>query len=154
MGGKCKTFPYFYLSFYRRPKYPGELTKKPVVVIHFYEVPENPADKFWMDPKFFKTKIHVNKAAYRVPYTSCMPLFLRPEGKTMFQKLFAWLKKQGFKQIIRQMDELEEPFALKIKEAQKVMGSISPEEFSKLIVDDVQRMLCKKVGIDPAELEL
>lgn len=65
-----------------------------------------------------------------------------------------WIKKLLMKQSIMKLDELELPIALKIKEAQSKLGQIPAEEFSKQLVDEFQRFLCRKAGIDPSELGL
>lgn len=72
----------------------------------------------------------------------------------MFTKLMMWLKQMGYKKLIASLDELEKPLALKLKEAQKKFGDIPPNEFAKQVVDDFQRLLCEKTGVDPKELGL
>lgn len=68
--------------------------------------------------------------------------------------LINWIKKFGARQGIREMDKLEPVFAAKIREAQKKLGEISPEEFSKLLVDEVQLKLCNYFGVDPKDVGL
>lgn len=68
--------------------------------------------------------------------------------------ILKWLRAYGYKKLIQQMDELEQPFAEKIKEAQSKLGEIPPEEFAKQVVDDIQRLLCRKLNIDPKEIGL
>lgn len=65
-----------------------------------------------------------------------------------------WLKRFGAKELIKQLDFLEPYFAKKIREAQSRLSSISPDEFSKMLVDDIQLQLCKKFNIDPKDLGL
>lgn len=65
-----------------------------------------------------------------------------------------WLKQFGIKQLIREMDQLEPYFAAKIREAQKGLNTISPDEFSKVLVDDVQLKLCRKFDINPEDIGL
>lgn len=72
----------------------------------------------------------------------------------MLTKLFSWLKKMGYKQLIKELDQLEQPLAIKMKDAQAKFGSIPADEFAKQVVDDFQRLLCTKVGVDPKELGL
>jgi F0F1-type ATP synthase membrane subunit b/b' len=68
--------------------------------------------------------------------------------------LFGWIKRFGAKKIILAMDELEPVIAEKLTEAQKKFGSIPPKEFAKTLVDDIQRKLCAKLGVDPKEVGL
>lgn len=72
----------------------------------------------------------------------------------MFATLINWLKRYGIKQAILECDKLEPIFAKKILEAQKALGSLPPESFAKVLVDDVQVQLCKWAKIDPKELGL
>lgn len=44
----------YVLPVYRRPRLPGDTTKKPVFMIHFYFVPTNLRDKKW--PKRIQPK--------------------------------------------------------------------------------------------------
>lgn len=70
----------------------------------------------------------------------------------MFSTVIGWLKKFGARQGIREMDKLEPIFAAKIREAQKRLGEISPDEFAKLLVDEVQFKMCGYFGVEPAEI--
>ncbi len=66
--------------------------------------------------------------------------------------MFNWLKTYGAKKVIKEMDQLEPFLALKIREAQSKFGAIPPEEFSKVLVDEIQVKLCHIVGVDPLEV--
>lgn len=72
----------------------------------------------------------------------------------MFGKLLSWLKQMGYKRLILEMDQLEKPLALKLQEAQRKFGSIPPDDFAKVFIDDLQRFLCEKTGVDPKEIGL
>lgn len=72
----------------------------------------------------------------------------------MFNKLFSWLKRYGMKQAIKEMDELEKPFAELIRKAQATSGQISPDTFAKELVDTIQLKLCLWAGIDPKDVGL
>lgn len=61
--------------------------------------------------------------------------------------MVSWIKLFFIKQGIKQLDQLEIPIALKIKEAQKKFGEIPAEEFSKMIVDDFQNKLYDWAGV-------
>lgn len=50
------------------------------------------------------------------------------------------------------MDQLEAPFAAKIKEAQETAGSIPAEQFAKEVVDMVQLKACELLKLDPKEI--
>jgi len=63
-----------------------------------------------------------------------------------------WLKKIGLKMAIRELDGLEPVIASKLKEAQKKLGEIPPEQFAVTLVDEIQTWLCVKFGIDPREV--
>lgn len=58
-----------------------------------------------------------------------------------------WLKVYLIKQGIKQLDQLEMPIALKIKEAQRKFGEIPPESFAKEVVDDFQNKLYDWCGV-------
>ena len=66
--------------------------------------------------------------------------------------MIAWLKKLALGTAINELDQLEPIFAAKIKEAQTKLAQIPPEEFSKVLVDEVQTKLCDLVGLDPKEV--
>lgn len=72
----------------------------------------------------------------------------------MFSKLLNWLKQMGYKRLIQELDQLEPILAKKIREGQKAAGGISPDEFSKELVDSFQRFLCSKTGVDPKTIGL
>lgn len=61
--------------------------------------------------------------------------------------MFAWLKLFFIKQGIKQLDQLEAPMALKIREAQKRFGEIPAEAFAKEVVDDFQNKLYDWCGV-------
>ena len=61
--------------------------------------------------------------------------------------MIQWLKKWAIIQAVKQLDQLETPIALKIKEAQKKFGEIPAEAFSKEIVDDFQNKLYDWCGV-------
>jgi hypothetical protein len=50
------------------------------------------------------------------------------------------------------MDKLEPLFAAKITEAQTRLGEIAPNEFAKILVDEVQLKMCGYFGVPPEEL--
>lgn len=68
----------------------------------------------------------------------------------MFNKIVSWIKQFGARQAIHEMDKLEPIFAAKIREAQQKLGAVSPDEFAKLLVDEVQLKLCGYFDVDPA----
>jgi hypothetical protein len=65
-----------------------------------------------------------------------------------------WLKKLGAKKLIKSLDELEPYLAEKIREAQQKLNNVPPNEFAKGLVDDIQRQLCAKFGVDPKDIGL
>ena len=66
--------------------------------------------------------------------------------------MIAWLKGLALGGLIRSMDQLEIPFAEKIKEAQRKAGSIPAEQFAKEVVDMIQLRLCAILKLDPKEI--
>lgn len=66
--------------------------------------------------------------------------------------MIAWLKGLALGGLIRSMDQLEAPFAAKIKEAQETAGSIPAEQFAKEVVDMVQLKACELLKLDPKEI--
>ena len=60
----------------------------------------------------------------------------------------------GKKGLIRGLDELEIPFAELIKKAQATSGQISPEGFSKELVDTIQLKLCTWLDVNPKDIGL
>lgn len=68
--------------------------------------------------------------------------------------MFKWIKRYVGANIIRQFDELEEPFAQKIIEAQKKLGEIPPHQFAKEVVDEIQRWACRKLDIPVEKIGL
>ena len=66
--------------------------------------------------------------------------------------MIKWLKGLALGGLIRSMDDLEAPFALKIKEAQQKASSIPAEQFAKEIVDMVQIKACELLKLDPKEI--
>lgn len=50
------------------------------------------------------------------------------------------------------MDDLEKPFAEKIKEAQTKAGSIPAEQFATEVINMIQTKLCEVAGLDPKEV--
>ena len=63
-----------------------------------------------------------------------------------------WLKGLALGSLIRSMDQLEAPFAEKIKEAQRKASSIPPEQFAKEFVDMIQLKACEYAGLDPKDV--
>ena len=72
----------------------------------------------------------------------------------MFQKLFNWLKQLGYKRLIGELDQIEPILAQKIREGQRAAGGISPDDFSKELVDSFQRFLCNKLNVKPEDIGL
>ena len=70
--------------------------------------------------------------------------------KEMF--LITWLKTYGAKKLIKEMDQLEPLLASKLREAQEKFGKIPPDEFAKVLVDEIQIKMCNVVGVDPVEV--
>lgn len=66
--------------------------------------------------------------------------------------MLKWIKRLALGSAIRELDQLEPIFAVKIKEAQAKFGAIPADQFSKILVDEVQAKLCELVGLDPAEV--
>lgn len=66
--------------------------------------------------------------------------------------MFTWLKKLALGTAIRELDQLEPIFALKIVEAQMKFGAIPADQFSKVLVDEAQTKLCQLVGLDPKDV--
>lgn len=66
--------------------------------------------------------------------------------------MIAWIKKLALGTAIRELDQLEPIFTAKIIEAQKTLGAIPADQFSKVLVDDIQRFICNKTGIDPKSI--
>lgn len=66
--------------------------------------------------------------------------------------MLTWLKSLALGSAIRNFDDFEPILAGKIREAQKKLGEIPPEEFAKNLVDEIQLFLCKKLGVDPKKV--
>lgn len=66
--------------------------------------------------------------------------------------LMNWIKTYGAKKLILEMDALEPLLAAKLKEAQQRFGAIPPENFSKILVDEIQVKMCEIIGVDPNEV--
>lgn len=66
--------------------------------------------------------------------------------------MIQWLKGMALGGAIRSLDQLEGPFASKIKEAQAKASSIPAEQFAKEVVDMVQRKACELAGLDPEKV--
>lgn len=64
-----------------------------------------------------------------------------------------WLKRIGKIRLIKEMDVLEPLLAAKIKQAQSGLNNIPPEAFAKTLVDDIQKTLCRKFGVDPKDID-
>lgn len=65
-----------------------------------------------------------------------------------------WLKSYGAKKLIGELDLLEPMIASKLKEAQEKFGKIPPEEFAKILVDEIQYKLCDVCGVKPEDAGL
>lgn len=65
--------------------------------------------------------------------------------------MLSWIKLFLIKKGIAQLDELELPIALKIKEAQAKFGEIPPEAFAKEVVDAFQNKLFDWCGVPPED---
>lgn len=66
--------------------------------------------------------------------------------------MMTWLKGLALGGLIRSMDQLEGPFAAKIREAQARASSIPAEQFAKEVVDMIQVKLCAVAGLDPVKI--
>lgn len=66
--------------------------------------------------------------------------------------MITWLKGLALGGLIRSLDQLEAPFAEKIKEAQAKANSIPPEQFAKEVVDMLQVKLCALLKLDPKKI--
>lgn len=66
--------------------------------------------------------------------------------------MFKWLKKFTFGTAIRQLDQLEGPLADLIRKGQEGSNKIHADEFSKKIVDLVQKKACELAKLDPNEV--
>lgn len=66
--------------------------------------------------------------------------------------MLTWIKGLALGGLIRSLDQLEAPFAAKIKEAQEKAKSIPPEQFAKEVVDMVQMKACELLKLDPNKI--
>lgn len=66
--------------------------------------------------------------------------------------MITWLKGLALGGLIRSMDQLEAPFAEKIREAQAKASSIPAEQFAREVVDMVQLKACELLKLNPEEI--
>lgn len=66
--------------------------------------------------------------------------------------MMRWLMSFGAKRLIQQMDILEPLLATKIKEGQKRINEIPPEQFAKELIDEIQIKLCMHLKLNPEEI--